>query len=287
MLGPLLFVLYINDIVKCIKNASCYLYADDLAILVSASDVGRIKMLLQEDLDAITVWCSLNRLTINTEKTKVLWCYSQRQKPDLAGCDLLVQNRTLSVVRDFNYLGVNIDYCLSFSSHGLKLKGMVSGKKAQLKHIRKTVDRGISMLVYKQMIRPIMEYSSFILDGASEWVPRRLQVLQNDCLRICERIRSAQDIDLDLLHARCKIEWLVDRCNTSLLSIMYKRANNVDLTVEPPRELRSSSKIKLKVERPKPEIFRKSPLYRGSMLWDELTADKQHKPTRLLFLASL
>ena len=133
---------------------------------------------------------------------------------------MLVQNKVLKVVSIFNYLGVNIDSCLSFAPQGKKILGMTAGKLSQLRHIRKSVDRDTSLLVYKQMIRPVMEYSSFMVDGAPEWVPRKFQVSQNDCLRVCEKIKNAQDVDLDLLHLNCDIEWLDERRDKALLAIM-------------------------------------------------------------------
>ena len=92
---------------------------------------------------------------------------------------------------------------------------------------------------------------------------------------------------MDQLHENCEIEWLIDRRESSLLALMYKRAQNVNFTVRPPRELRSSNKIKLKVNRPHCEVYRKSPLFRGAMLWDELESTQQHKLTRTMFMNSL
>ena len=86
MVGCYFSTYVINDIVGCINDVSLYLYADDLAILVSASSVARVKILLQQDLNEISAWCSLNRLTIHTEKTEVMWCHSNHQNPDLSNC---------------------------------------------------------------------------------------------------------------------------------------------------------------------------------------------------------
>ena len=115
VLGPLLFILYINGIVDCIKNAKCYLYADDLALMVSAASVGRVTTLMQEDLNGISEWCQVNRLTVKCEKTKVMWSHSNRVHPDLTNCGLYVQNTLLQTVKSFIYLGATIDYNLSFA----------------------------------------------------------------------------------------------------------------------------------------------------------------------------
>ena len=216
-----------------------------------------------------------------------MWSHSNRVNPDLTNCGLYVQNKLLATVKSFIYLGATIDYSLSFAGQGRKIKGMSQNKMAQLKFIRKSVDKSTSILVYKQMIRPIMEYSSFLLDGAPEWVPRKLQVIQNDCLRICVRARDVREVSIDELHVECEIDKLETRRNKFLLALMYQRSQNEQNTVLPVRELRSSSSIKLKVSRPKCELYRRSPLFRGASLWDGLDAKQHHKMSKHLFMSSL
>ena len=104
-----------NDVCKTLKNSNCYLYADDIALVVSGKDVQRVQRLVQEDLDNIGVWCHVNKLTVNTTKTQVLWSYSHRSIPDLEGVDLYLNNERLEVVPVFNYLGVKIDKFLCMS----------------------------------------------------------------------------------------------------------------------------------------------------------------------------
>ena len=83
VVGPLLFVAYINDVSTIITHAKYFLYADDLALVVSGRDMERIRILLQEDLDRVGDWCALNKLTVNTAKTQVLWSHASRSIPDL------------------------------------------------------------------------------------------------------------------------------------------------------------------------------------------------------------
>ena len=115
----------------------------------------------------------------------------------------------------------------------------------------------------------------------------KLQVIQNDCLRICVRARDVRDISIENLHVECEIKKLETRRNKFMLVLMYQRALSDQHTVLPARELRSSSKIKLKVSRPKCELYRKNPLFRGAALWEELDAKQHHKMSRHLFMASL
>ena len=72
ILGPLLFLLYINDIVDVLECTKCYLYADDTVLYMSDPNEAVAHAGLQHDLHAFRAWCDINRLTINTKKTKVV-----------------------------------------------------------------------------------------------------------------------------------------------------------------------------------------------------------------------
>ena len=72
ILGPLLFILYINDLPNCLKNSKPFIYADDTNLFTSNDTIQQLKALCQEDLDCISTWCKLNLLTINASKTGYL-----------------------------------------------------------------------------------------------------------------------------------------------------------------------------------------------------------------------
>ena len=68
-LGPLLFILFINDVVKCFKYSKCSSFADDLKLFKSVKKVHDSSDLLR-DLDTLLLWCQRNRLFLNFEKCK-------------------------------------------------------------------------------------------------------------------------------------------------------------------------------------------------------------------------
>ena len=70
VLGPLLFLLYIDDIKSVIQNAYCHLYADDTIILKGASDPDSLIASLERELSNVDHWLSINKMTINTKKTE-------------------------------------------------------------------------------------------------------------------------------------------------------------------------------------------------------------------------
>ena len=287
IMGPLLFIIYVNSIITTIENAHVHMYADDLAVTVTGKDVGRIKNILQVETEKIGNWCSKNKLTVNTDKTVVMWNYSTRNTPHLVGMDIDLLGKRLKRVNTFNYLGVIIDTNLSLIPQAKKIINLMQVRLAQLKRIRPTMDNELSLKIYKLMVQPIMDYADFLLDGAPGWAIDKLQVLHNYGLRITERIWDARDIGVDELMDRCQSERLTERRRKHLLAIMYKFSRVEDNTVRAPRQLRGAEKIRLKVQPPKQDVFYKSPLYRGKEMWDKLDKDQQRKISIDSFKADL
>ena len=88
------------------------------------------------------------------------------------------------------------------SQHMKKVIGMVQSKFPALRRIRAGSDKETAVLVYTTMIRATMEYCSFTYGGGPVWAERKLQTLQNDALRICEKIRDPRGVNIENLHTR-------------------------------------------------------------------------------------
>ena len=263
VVGPLLFTLYVNDVCSRLKNSRCFLYADDIALVVSGKDVHRVQLLLQEDLNSVNTWCQENKLTVNAAKTKVLWSYSQRSIPDLEGAVLTLNNEPLEIVPVFNYLGVKINRYLGMTQHMKKVIGMVQSKLPALRRIRAGADQPTAVLVYTTMIRSTMEYCSFTYGGGPVWAERKLQTLQNDALRICEKIRDPCGVNIVNLHGRNNVPMLEDARQRQLLTYLHKYSLKDENVITPTRTLRGNASVKLKAMRSKSYVYDKSPLLRG------------------------
>ena len=149
------------------------------------------------------------------------------------------------------------------------------------------MDKQLSVLLYKQMVLPVFDYTSFIFDGALVNAKSCLQTIQNHCLRCCMSIKDPRDISRTDLHSLCNCSLLVTRRNTEILCLMYKFSKQPDNVLVPARVLRNNNKIKLKVPRPNSALYRRSPLYRGNTLWYNLNANQHHLDTKFKFLVSL
>ena len=88
ILGPLLFLIYVTDMPKCVKQCTVQLYADDTVIYFSNKCHIYAKDILQRDLDNLQVWCHKNKLTVNVKKTKSMIFGTTKKIGSLSNLDL-------------------------------------------------------------------------------------------------------------------------------------------------------------------------------------------------------
>ena len=278
ILGPLLFIMFINDISKCIKHCRMQLYADDIALIASSKDTDEVHRHILSDMNRISSWCQLNGLTINAKKTKVVWHGSRSQIRRLKTKNITVKGTVLESPDSYQYLGVEIDNKLSMVKQVNNTIRTVSYKLINLGRLRYLVDKYTALQIYKQTVVPYFDYCSFLSEGATVAVLLKLQRLQNRGLKICkgnyDRIATAQ------LHAESKVQMLGERRKHQLLLIMFKQARKLKLRPKANPRTRSDHKIKFVVKRPRLERFKKSPFYRGVKLWNRLKPRVQLSDTK-------
>ena len=123
VLGPLLFILYINDIANIIDYSKICLFADDTAIYYVHKDITSATEAVQHDLSNIDRWMDANKLSINTTKTQYKIILGHHKKYD--NIDIKMKNSTIARTRAYKYLGVKINQHLSYSQHINNLAGTV------------------------------------------------------------------------------------------------------------------------------------------------------------------
>jgi hypothetical protein len=105
VLGPVFFLLYINDIQYCSKLVSIILFADDTNILYSDVCLKTLNETIQVEMNKITDWLNVNKLSINTAKTKLILLRSKNKKPK---CDLRISinSETIKQVNKLRFKGL-------------------------------------------------------------------------------------------------------------------------------------------------------------------------------------
>ena len=159
-LGPLLFILYVNDLyhVKHIFNVGLKMYADDTVIYAHGKSVSEVQNTLQTSLDYVYKWCIVNRLYMNMKKTKTMWFEAKKEaNVSCKDYEVIVNGTALSRVYSYLYLGVELDDTLSYDKHLKNVVNKTTQKLYIFRKIRRFISRLTAIIVYKQMILPLLE----------------------------------------------------------------------------------------------------------------------------------
>jgi len=188
VLGPLLFLLYINDLTKIVcGNCEIRLFADDALIYTTGYASQEINDNLNEQMGRIEKWLKINRLQLNISKTKVMLVRGVRKKVMESNIDIKFKNTVLEVVSEIKYLGVIIDKNLNFTAHVNYLGKKIGSKLGILRRISANLTPYMRCVVYKAIVAPLFEYCSSILLCLSDTNMQYLQKLQNKGMRIILR----------------------------------------------------------------------------------------------------
>ena len=155
-LGPILFILFINDLPCMIKHSKCLIYADDVKIFKAVNYVGDC-IDLQSDIMALYDWCKVNRLTLNIDKCKVMGF--TRKTKDLA-YSYHFDGSVLSCSSSIRDLGVYLDKKLTFGNH---IDFVVNRANSVLgfikRELREMTDPYSAKTLFIALVRSITEYA--------------------------------------------------------------------------------------------------------------------------------
>jgi len=118
ILGPVLFILYINDIVNCSDLLSFILFADDTTLLFSCKDFGQLNQIINVQLAKVSDWLKANKLSLNTKKTNFI-LFGNKRTGSVAGTtfSIVIDGNAIEQVDHAKFLGVVLDAKLNWKKH--------------------------------------------------------------------------------------------------------------------------------------------------------------------------
>ena len=164
ILGPLLFSIYINDLIKLTNKFKYLMYADDTTLYFNLEDFNSETMNddINSCLDEINVWLKLNKLTVNVSKTKFMVFHKRRDVPKL---NLSLNNINIESVSHFTFLGIILDTALSWKYHINMIAIKISKVIGILHKLKYIFPKNILLTIYKSLILPHLNYG-LLLGGS-------------------------------------------------------------------------------------------------------------------------
>ena len=166
ILGPILFLVYINDFPKISNILKCILFADDTTLSASGDDLYKLTNDFNTELLKIESWTSANRLSINLEKTHAM-LFSKLKKRVNYQQKIIFKGSVVDFVDQFKFLGVEIDQNLTFDEHINMISVKISKSIGIMNRIKNCVPEVIRKNLYFSLIYPYLLYGVLIWGGAS------------------------------------------------------------------------------------------------------------------------
>ena len=221
VLGPLLFLIYVNDVADNMSGL-CRLYADDNSLQHCSSNTQTIQLQLNNDLEKLNAWSKQWLLKFNPSKTKAVF-FSTKKNVDLPSLEF--QNCSLDFVSTQKHLGIIISNDFSWSAYIDSLLASANKKLGLLKKLKFKVSAKTLSLLYTTFIRPSLEYASEVWGGCSNQESEKLEKLQLAAARIVTGLTSLAS--RDSLYFETGWEPLIVRRRVKLKTIMYKIYHNL------------------------------------------------------------
>lgn len=184
VLGPLLFLLYINDL-KSVCSSMLFLYADDSALVVSHKDKDVIEQTLSTELLNVSSWMSDNRLSLHVGKTESILFGSKIRLKKASAFNIFLGDTELVAKETVSYLGCMLDNNLSGTSQAQKVITKVNQRVRFMARISKFLDTKTLVILAGALIQPYYDYAcSSWYDGLTVNLKHRLQASQNKLVRL-------------------------------------------------------------------------------------------------------
>ena len=183
ILGPLLFLVYINDMYRSVQ-CQLSLYADDSALMFSHSDANVIAERLGRELSSCRKWLIDNRLSLHVGKTECIVFGTKRRLKSISGFSVSCDGMTVRQVSSVKYLGVSLNQCLDFTDHVTGLLNTCANRLKFLYRNAAFLDFECRRILCNSLLQPYIDYCcSSWYSSISQLLRNRLDTLQRRMIR--------------------------------------------------------------------------------------------------------
>ena len=224
VLGPLLYLILSNDLVKCLKFCNCVVFADDTTLFASGGNLKFLFKKVNDDLQRLSEWFYNNSLTINVDKSMyVLFRRKQKELGQLG--NLKMSGIEISRVKSVKFLGIVIDEHLEWN-HQVKhvMTKMIAGNYS-LSMVKNMVSVKSKLLIYYANVQSHINYA------LSVWGPmakaaeiNKLIVQQNKSIRLI--LKVGRRSNLGPLYKKVNLLRIKDQIELDLLKISFRYSND-------------------------------------------------------------
>jgi hypothetical protein len=288
ILGPLLFLMYINDIYNSSHILTFLLFADDTTILFSSKCLNHLFVTINRELHAVNTWCQTNKLSLNIHKTNFI-LFKQVDSSFIIP-QIIINLDVIKQVDSTRFLGIQISSTMNWKDHIHHVTQKVSRAIGVIRRARFKLSMKTSLLLYDTLISTQLSYCNLTWASTYKTSLRKLYSLQKYALKLCyskptyrTKIRQFQNTissDNKSIFQLTNRLSIYDINNYELAKFVYQVINNI----APPcfrnlfqpissihsHNTRSVTNENLFVPSAKTNLRKSSAICKGPVLWNNL-----------------
>ena len=189
VLGPLLFILYINDLCNITDKGKFVLFADDTNIFVASDTKDKVYVMANKVLEAVSTYMHVNLLHINAKKSCYMYfCPSRHSKDDsndsFNNHHLSINSKIVQRVSQTKFLGVIIDDQLSWKPHLMNLNKKLRSACGRIYRIKKCLPESLHKQIYHSLFESHLGFAISVWGGVSHNQLLPLFITQKKCVRM-------------------------------------------------------------------------------------------------------
>jgi Txe/YoeB family toxin of Txe-Axe toxin-antitoxin module len=187
ILGPLLFLIYINDLPNVSEKIFSVLFADDTNFFIDGKDINKLVSVMNNEINKVINWMRSNKLSLNIDKTKYVIFKTPNKRCNVTN-DITVNNQVIDRVESIKFLGVVLDENLKWTDHIKLIKSKISKNIGIICKARKKFEAKALMMLYNSLILPYLNYCIEVWGHASITSLNSIFKLQKRILRIIKSV---------------------------------------------------------------------------------------------------
>ena len=279
-LGPTLFLLFMNDLPMYVSNVT--LFADDTMISASASTFEELINILQTNINSLVFWFKRNKLSVNIDKFCSMLIGSLQRINNYfnrKSLGLKVMGTDLANRSHYTYLGLTIDSCLTWNIAVSNICKKLGSRIAMAQRLMQVLPYTYISTIYYAFIQPYIDYGLSVWGNTSDLNIKKVQRLQSRAARVLTNNFNYEISSHNILKQQ-KWQNVEKRKEFLTCILMYKCVNNsapfylsddILYTNQVHNYMtRNIANDHLYIPQARTEYFKKSLLYIGPKLWNEL-----------------
>ena len=194
-LGPLIFLIFTNDLHRHLVYSSAILFADDTTLHKTHRNLTYLKWCLEDDLNTLSDWFATNKLTLNLDKTVCMLFQKDNNKKEV---ELTVRNMIIPSRPETKFLGMWLDQSLTWHCHVQKLILRIKRNTYLLNKGKHLMDQETKKLVYQAHIASHIQYGLLLWgNNAKKEQLSQIHKLQTKCLQLIHHKTTSKNLGIE------------------------------------------------------------------------------------------